>query len=242
MNLLMLGDDMNVVDRLVDVVKYAYVTEIWPMNERSGSVLTGAVKGLNGTYSGVTVADTAGRVPGSMAPYFDGVNDTGNIYSAGLNASFNPLAGTMAILYKAGGSVLTDGLTQHMFDIRVNTSNLIAIYQVPTNNTFALSYRAGGAGITTANIVHSSAAWNLIGFTWDRGLDEFRPYLNASQNGSTLTMTGTWAGALASNFCTIGSYGTTPSNVWIGHESYAMLFNRAVSAAEWARINRILGG
>src|SRR5580765_1867960 len=105
------------------------------LNEGAGTALIDSSPKLhaNGTLSGATW--TAGAGPdGGYAPLFDGVNDYGDIYSAGLNADFNGQLLTLAMWFKVSAvGVWTDAANRVLLNLRVDVNNRLVITKTSTN-------------------------------------------------------------------------------------------------------------
>src|SRR5574340_820862 len=116
----------------------------WRLNELSGTTVTDSSgNGFDGTASGVTW-DQAGIGDGETAAQFDGVNDTINVYSAGLASAFNGAVGTLAAWVKVNAaSVWTDGANRSVVYVYVNASNFVQMRK-GSGGQIEMYYMAGG--------------------------------------------------------------------------------------------------
>jgi hypothetical protein len=64
-------------------------------------------------------------------------------------------------------------------------------------------------------------------------------YLNGAQTGATQTTLGTFVGALGATTTNIAASSTVPANPWAGFVAHVALGNRALTAAEVARLGTI---
>jgi hypothetical protein len=233
MDILLMSSGRKTVRRLINLFGRSSIVEIWPLNETSGSVAYGAVNGYNGAYTGVDLANAASRVPGQMCPYFDGVNDQIDIFSAGLAAAFNPSAFTTGGVVKvANAGVWADGVYRSWLTLRVDAANFLHHYKDAATGRCYESYRAttdvypGGAANFSLDFYNIAAT-----FDGTRG----RHYESGVNVSASPLLPGVWASTITSAF--IGA-----TSRWHGYISYVYLLNRVATDAEIASANRILGG
>jgi hypothetical protein len=237
MNLLLLSGKTKVLRKLLNLFGRASIVEIWPLDERTGTVAYGVVNGYNGAYTGVDLANVASRVTGNFAPYFDGANDYVGIYSAGLEVAFNGAAGTILALSRNLG----DATSRRVLTIGDGGSNRLLISNGTLTTVLQVQRLAGGASIARTLGSTLDTRWYLSGETWDEATDTLRGYLDGVQVGADINTIGTWATPLNQSGCYIGAI-SGPSTLWTGYISYVILLNRAATAAEMLQANKILGG
>lgn len=206
----------------------------WPLWEFDGAVaydISG--NGRNGAYTGVDLK-YPGIGDGHTCPYFDGVSDYVNIYSASLAAAFNGAEGTIIIWSKVFNvGVWTDATTRYVFRFLVNANNFVALYKGGDNN-FYWRYSSGGilnqVGLTTTilNFMH-------MGLTWSKSNDRMRAFFGGSQTGVDQTSLGVWAGSLDVDNSVIGAGDIIPNSPWFGYEGHGIVLNREATPAEIAK-------
>lgn len=225
-------DSSNYIQKVLGYDPAAY----WPLNETAGVVAICQVNpAQNGTYVGVTLANDI--TPwGDPVPFFDGINDYVNIYSAMLAAAFSSAAGTMMAWAKVGAvGAWTDGSDRIAYALRAaGFDNQTMLTKSFVNNQLTTWYEAN---TVTENIDiggQTSTDWFCMAHTWDTGADEYESFLNGAQQGATQDTLGVWAGALNANSCCIGAYNTTPNDAWHGWLSNAILWDRVLSQTQIA--------
>ena len=126
-----------------------------------------------------------------------------------------------------------------VFSARVDADNNIEIFWNDPVDTLDIKYKAGG---TTSQVQSNALSdldnkWHHVALTWDTSADEVKAYVDGSQNGSTQTGLGVWAGSI-NEFVSIGSQGeaTHISNL-DGFIDEVMIFNRSLLAEEIESIN-----
>lgn len=210
-------------------------SEVWPLVDIAGGVnIPAFVNGArDGTLQGWDLQNAAGPVTGTLAPYSDGSNDYGNIFTSngatGLADIFNGVVGSIFLWIKYDG-VFTNNL--RLLDIRQNNSNRLLFVTLGVNDRYSFYYFAGGAFQQSVFNVTDANVWHSLGFSWSEPSNEVRTYFNGSQVGSTLTGLGTFTGII--NKAIIGAQDTTPQNVipaWLAY--YSMKFNSVWSPAQF---------
>lgn len=198
----------------------------WPLWEASGGVAQCLVNSAqNGAYTGVTLGDTT--TPwGDPAPFFDGVNDFVDIYSATFDGVFDGADGSLMIwnkVYNAG--VWTDGQTHNILRFEVDGSNTIYPQYSNAANTMNVPYKAGVATVWVTHAPISSVDWLHWGFTWSASSDEVKLYLNGIQVGGTQNGLGVWSGGPLMNTRTvIGAATTDPVLQFYGWEAHCAVW------------------
>lgn len=212
----------------------------WPLWETTGTTATDLMGLSDATYvNGVSLNNILGPDGTNNAPLFNGSNNYVNLYKAALAAAFSGAAGSVLIFSKIASAALTDGSEHHCFRLRVDVNNHVSVYKTTTNNSYSLTYSAGGTA-KTVTVNTSSTNWLQLVITWDinAGVDgEVKAYLNGAQTGSTLTALGTWAGSLNANTTVMGSLNTTPLGPWSGHLAHMAIWTRAITSDEVAALN-----
>lgn len=220
-------------DKVLGYVPLVY----YPMNELTGSVavnLGSLGSAANGTYTGVTLNDTAG--PGGQgAPLFDGANDYLNILNAAITAAWDAGGDQWSILawfkaYNAG--VWTDGLNRTILTQYEDADNYLSIYKNSANNTLTtVLWKAGGVSEIHSETPFDATTWKCLLVARDEASDEVIPYIDGSPL-TTLTTIGTWASAAPWSKLLVGANATTPTLVWYGWLQHLAMFNRTLSAGD----------
>lgn len=205
--------------------------EVWPLVDiASGTTIHAHVNGnRDGTIGGIGASphwdlqNAAGPVSGTLAPYSDGANDYGDMYSSngndGLADIFDGNEGSFFIFYKPDAAALTDGLAHTVLRFVQSGANYFRIRKTATDNQF--EFRRVANGVSKQVFPgHSSSEWASMGMSWSVSGDEQRAFINGSQVGATLTGLDTFGGVLSSNETLIGAATKTPSEVWLGHLAY----------------------
>ncbi|MBD3354305.1 MAG: hypothetical protein GF364_22675 [Candidatus Lokiarchaeota archaeon] len=220
------GGDAAVTRSYATILEEDYgADEVWPLVDiASGTTIHAHVNSnRDGTLTGWDLQNAAGPVPGTSAPYSDGANDCGNIYTSNgsdeLADIFDPAEGSFLAWAKVqAASAWTDGESRHILTLGPNSNNRIVLLKNATDNTVIMSYKAGNHADQVVYNPFSSTDWFYIGMSWSVADDEVRAYLNGSQVGGTQTGLGTWAGDLTNAL--IGAYFSTTA-IWHGLLAYA---------------------
>jgi len=239
----------------------ANTISLWPMNEGYGSVAGDigtnnndgtisngdwsaypAAKCLvnsaqNGTYTGVTLANSQSPF---VAPYFDGVNDFVNIYSAALNTSFDTDELTInQFILPYSSDFWTDGVGHTFVHISADGNNKVYMTKAGTNGRLECRYygNVGGGAVDLVTVDgNSDTSWFMLSMTVSKTADELKFYKNGSQIGTTQTGLPTWQGALINTGCIIGAFATTPAFPHKGYLVHTTIFNTALSQPTLAQI------
>ena len=223
--------------RVIGVVGRSSIVGYWPLGEPSGTVAAEIVNGFNGSYVGVDLGQP-GMGDGKPAPYFDGVNDAVEVYSAGLAGAFNGAEGSVGIWCKVGSvGAWSDGALRTAVGLRADASaNIASLRKSPSANAFRFENTRGGTS-TGRFWTGSTGSWFHVAMTWSAAADRLRCYVDGVAQGADLTGLGTWAGSLSASRCAIGSYtAPAPLNPWVGWLSNCLVCNRELSAGEVLRI------
>lgn len=218
------------------ILKTSGLIAYWPLNELSGTIAHCLVNvAQNGTYTGVTLANTPGPGDVGSAPLFDGANDYVNIYSAALAAAFNGAEGTVAIWAKVfDAGTWTDSTTRKALLLRADNNNRIFMHKTDANNDFRHEYRAGGTICGQNTLSMTSTDWVHYALTWSASADEMKSYIAGVQSGATATGLGTWAGTLSDVRSLIGANSNTPDAVWYGWLAHCAVWNTPLSSDQIA--------
>lgn len=213
-------------------------SEIFPfVNISSGTTIPAFVNSArNGTLLGLDLQNAAGPVAGTLAPYWDGTNDYGDILtsngSTGLVDIFNGALGSALLWVKKNGSWASGG--GGLLEMRVNNNNYVRLARNGAN--IVHRHNGGGTVKTVTANYGSPAGWFSTGLSWDVAGGEMKAYKDGAQIGTTQTALGTLTGTITG--ATIGAQLTTPSDVFDGWIAYAfLLFGAKWSDANFANIH-----
>jgi hypothetical protein len=205
----------------------------FPLDETSGSVSKnwGSLgTPANGQYTGVDLHNTPGP-KGGGCPYFDGVHDWVNIYTAALAAAFNGDEGSLAIWSKVYDvSIWSDGSYHYQFILMVDIQNRVNISKSSANK-LNFSYYAGN--VTKAvNLATTTIDWFCAVLTYSKSNDRMRGYFNGVQVETIQTGLGVWVGSLNATSTAIGTNGSGLTYPWPGWLAHAAYWDRELSLAE----------
>lgn len=206
----------------------------WPLNEISGAAMVNDApsgSSYNGAYTGVTLADTAG--PGASmgsAPYFDGVNDYANLYTAALAAAWSMSAGSFSFWFKP--RVITPAVAYNLVRAVDGGSDANGInILIETTGTLTVKSNMGGTN-KTITFSPISLAWHHCILTWDKTADTVKAALDGG-TPSTGTSLGVPAGVLSSTRTALGSeFGNSASNPNDGWMQGVAVWSIALTNAE----------
>jgi hypothetical protein len=212
----------------------------YPLNEKTGTTLIDrSSKGRNGTSTGFDLSGYAGIGDGNTAPLLDGVNDFGNIYSAGLAADFNGAAGTVSLWFRmASAGVWSDGITRRALNLQADANNRVLVQRSASANAFNGVYIAGGTTKTVSFTGVSSLDWMHFALTWNKPADQLIGYLNGVAS-TPQTGLGTFVGALASTVVLIGAGAQTPTFVSSGYLAHVALWSATLSASQISSLAQV---
>lgn len=139
-------------------------SEVWPLVDIvSGTTITAKVNAArNGTLTGWDLQNTAGPAPGTLAPYSDGVNDTGDIFTANLASIMNWTTFSVFIFAKATSFDVASAKIP--FNFAVNGSNrFYAAIDATAKRKINFTYVGGGTVKTfqSSNVLVDNT-WNSI--------------------------------------------------------------------------------
>lgn len=202
----------------------------WKLNEGSGStIVDSSGNGYNGTYTGVTWDGTLSPV-NEPVPYWDGVNDYGDVYSAGLSSAIDLNEGFMQIWVKVDSAFWTDGLNHYLFSFWADVNNRVQLIKTSTNNTLQARRVGGGTSQGAAIGSLSYTDWFSFAMSWSVTGDALKAYINGVQVGTTKTGLATASGPLLSTASQIGSLNTSPSTPHAGYLANPTLWNKPADA------------
>lgn len=173
---------------------------------------------FNGTLTGWDLQNAAGPVPGTLAPYSDGVNDFGNIYSPAFSSVFNGDVFSIFAWVKVPASVWTDSQTRSFLMLYASFDNYIQFFKYVNN---ALYFTRAATALKQTGTLITPTDWFSLGFSCNTTTDEQKAFVDGVQHGSTLTSLGSFSGTLSSIRTAVGSStGTTPTVIWDGWMAY----------------------
>jgi len=222
--------------RMLQLFGASTIVGLWTLGEASGTTCyDSSGHGLHGTYTGVQLAQPG--VDRFTAAKYDGLTSYANIYSAGLASAFNGAEGTLACSLKISSAALWgDSSVRRIVMLRVDTNNRVTLLKNGASGIGAL--RVAGSVNSAVTVAETRSTWLHVAMTWSKSADYVRLFVNGALSGTPAIGLGTFSGALASTTCCIGAGDTTPANVWSGSLQYAMLLNRAATAAEITQMAR----
>jgi hypothetical protein len=223
------GKQPSYADKILGV-EPANLIGLWPLNELTGTTADNAegTAARDGTYTGVTLGQS---VTPFVCPLFDGVNDFVTLPHAALDTPFDGGAGTLELWVEmSAAGIWTDGAAHTFAKLTADADNYILLQKTTTNGELEFTYRAQGTSETVTKSSVSTTGLFHVAITWDKTANAVKAYYNGAQEGSTQTIAGTWAGALASAF--LGAASSTPTTPHNGYLAPAGLWNKALTAAQ----------
>lgn len=196
----------------------------------------------DGAYTGVQLANALGPDGVNYAPYFDGVNDFVDIYSATLLAAFDGAEGSLLVWCKVFNvGVWTDGSARYATEFRVDANNHLDMQKAGANNRIRNEYEANNIlesenfnGLATVDWIHLAITWSI-----SAGVDgQVSYYLNGVPI-ATDTALGVWVGALDMNRTLIGATSQVPASPWHGWLAHCPVFDRPLTPAEVLLVSTI---
>lgn len=187
----------------------------WPMDETAGAVMTDAVGGRNGTYTGATLNGYTWA--GGPAPSFDGVND--RAFAGNLNAIMNGSSFTVAFWMR----------------VATNWAGSSTLAYFGDSTVFSLT-RSGGTIILTSGTTTASASVSASGTNWIHVAAVInRPVMGGQSgrlyiNGVNVASANTAPGTFSATTLFLASNGTASYHAGgIGH---AAVWGRALGQSE----------
>jgi len=210
----------------------------WPLWETAGGYAECLVNSpaQNGAYTGVTLGDGVGP-DGSPCPFFDGVNDFVDIYSAILSAAFDGGEGSMMIWAKVNAvEVWTDGANRMALHLGTNTSNnYLRMMKESANNRMQWLYYAGGTADSASKSALSDTDWVMLAMTWSKSADLLQYFYDGSREAID-TGLGTYVDALVETYTNVGSQTESGLLPWHGWLAHCAIWDRPLTQAEIAAL------
>jgi hypothetical protein len=192
-----------------------------PQNETAGVTTTDVSgNGRDGSYTGVTLANTTGPDGVNGAPLFDGANDYVSLWQPGDGVQYmNMSEGTVAGWFKmSAAGVWTDGNFRAIVNLSDDGNNKFYIAKASANNTLQFYYRTGGTA-KSRDVTYSATTWTHFALVWSKTGNYVRPYINGAQQGADLTGLGVFSGDNFVSFL-LGAETTVPAFIhsgWLAH-------------------------
>jgi hypothetical protein len=209
----------------------------WPQWERSGGVAQCLVRRVqDGAYTGVTLGQP-GIGDGNVCPFFDGLNDYTNIYSAALAAAFNGSEGAVFGWLRITNPVWNDGNNRFAISLRVDVNNWVYIRKNSSADDLYFTYVAGG---TAENLLYGTGGflgWISVGLTWSKSAERVDYYYNGLPVGFDVNL-GNWVGALGVGFTFIGTQ-TAVTAMFQDYLAHWAIWDYALSPATIAELSRV---
>jgi len=136
----------DVYAKLVLATAPADLVAYWPLSEGSGSVVNDeSGHGLAGSYSGALLGQ-AGIGDGRTCPWFDGVNDNCNVFSAGLASAWDWSEFSVAQWVRMNAaSVWSDGANRNWV-VLSGGNNYLWLRKISTANMIQVCAQYNGTG------------------------------------------------------------------------------------------------
>jgi hypothetical protein len=201
----------------------------WPLDETAGVTANDiSERGHDGIYDGPTLNNAAGP-DGYGAPLFDGVNDSVNVYSAGLRAAWNGAAGTVIAWCKVlNVGVWTDGINRYAVYFSADGNNHISVKKNNTNNRFEFIRNGSGTLNNGRHEGMTTTDWFFSAITWSEANDINHYYTDLDWTDTDNGL-GVWAGVLNNNATRIGRPTPVSANAWSGWLAHVMIWDTPLS-------------
>ncbi len=204
----------------------------WPLFEFSGTTASNleGTAARNGTYSAIDLG-RPGIGDGKTSASLDGASSFINIYSTSLNTAFDGGEGTALIWAKArAAGVWTDDTIRYIFIVRVDANNFVRVWK-QADNILYWDYIASGT-LERVSKTTTTTNWMTLGITWSTSASQVKMFFDGTQEGSTQTGLGIWAGNLSSTEVVIGAADTIPAGAWDGFEAQGAIWKTALTVAQ----------
>lgn len=200
------------------------------LNETSGTaIVDSSGNAFTGTYTGVDLANTGSPFLPDKAPFFDGVNDYGALFSAAFASAFKMNEGCILLWVKVNSAaVWSDGAVRMLFEFDAGGNDRVYIRKEATNDTISF-VRTGNAASKSVSHNLSPTAYFSAMLSWSIANDQLKAYVNGVQVGSTQTALTISAATITA--AVLASLNTTPSQVWHGWLSRLTIWDRPADAA-----------
>ena len=208
-------------------------SEVWRLTDiATGTAIPATVSSArNGVLSGWTLQNTASPITGETlkAPYLDGVNDFGNIFSASLASIFDPTLSSIALWIKLDPSIaVTFSRIFSLYSASDMYESLAKTYNSITWT--ATSYRVDPN--TLADGTTNKGVWQLLGASFDEPNNLIILYDNGTEYSQP--MSETWSGALTAALLGANPPAATPTQNTMCWMAYAMVkFGSVWRKADW---------
>lgn len=198
-------------------------------NEGSGTIIEDSSgNNFDGIYANVSWDGTLNPF-NELAVLYNGTTSIGEITNASFLSASNLDEGCMITFVKMLNSgVWTDGSTDRFLYFERNTSNRISVFK--NTGTRALSgFRVAGGASDNTNytIPTATTEWFSIGCSWSVLNDEFKFYVNGTQQD--ITQTGLIASGTTAVRLLIGA-NSGASNVLNGYISNSIFWNTPINS------------
>lgn len=201
----------------------------WPLNETSGTaVINYGTLGTaaNGSYTGVTLASTTAP-GGTLAPYWDGTNDSATLTSTALNTAFNRSEFTMMAWAKMD-FLWSEAIYREVMAARVNNTNRAYFIKLNANGQFAFLYNGNSATTKQQTWTgQTSTGWMHFAMTVSVANNRVYTYINGVQFDSPNSGITAFVGNPTT---TLGVDGV--SSRWKGWIAHSAIWNRPLTTTE----------
>jgi hypothetical protein len=182
--------------------------------------------GFDSVYLNSPVLASVVGPDGVLVPSFNGTTHNINLSASGLLGTFDPTNFSINIWIKVNN--WTDGAFREVLVIRRNASNQIRLRKLDTNNTFEVSYEAGGINKVVTKAGLTSNDWIMVTLTVNTGADEMIVSFDGVAE-PTVNGLGVWAGVASSAY--IGSF-LNVANWWTNSLALAAFWNIVLTPAQ----------
>jgi lysophospholipase L1-like esterase len=172
------------------------------------------------------------------APRFDGVDDSADVYSAGLASAFNGDEGTVILQVKIEKEEWIDGKAAFYLALRSDSNNNIEFYK-SANNQLEFAYTAGGTRVSSTINDIATDHWVTYAITWSKSNKRFFGYVAGESIYPAQTGLGVWAGKLTS--AEIAGYIDSADSFAKCSISSVVLLNREATPEEIREYSAIFG-
>jgi lysophospholipase L1-like esterase len=227
MDMIMLGSRWNYYKRVRAIPG---LVGLWPMGDGGATFQDIGPNGFTGTFSGTISAKSQAWAGGQYAQFAQGF---GSVYSAGFLAAHNPSEFTLNAWVNPAD--WTTAANQYLAHFEADASNLWRLF-MGSSGYISAGWYGGGTGSAVSLGCESwpAASFQMLTMSVSKSGNQLKLYVNGEDNSILqTTLGGTWAGAIASNYCGFGGYRPTTHVFGLyGGLSDVVLWNRALSAAE----------
>lgn len=214
---------------------------VWPLvNMTSGTSILSNPAGYAGAATGFDLQNTPGPIPSEgSAPYLDGVNDDGQLYSAALASLFDGSVGAFSAWLKVTNvGVWSDSTVRSVVDFSSGAvNNWMHIRKSSSAGTLQFIFRGNNVAVSVSPAGLSYTGWFQVAMRWDNPNNVMQAVINGAQVGTDQDPTA-WAAGLASDYALIGAQSTAEVGIvnhWSGYMAYAALWTgTAPSVADFA--------